>query len=102
LRKRLLRRIFGPKREEVTGGQIRLLDEELHNLYTSPNTFRVTKSRRMRWTGYVARTEEMKMRTGFWMENLKERDNSEDPGIDRKIILAWILGKYGGKLSGFI
>jgi hypothetical protein len=51
---RVLRRIFGPKREEVAGGWGRLHNEELHNLYASPNIIRVIKSRRMRWAGYVA------------------------------------------------
>jgi len=46
---RLLKRIFGPKREEVAGGWRRLHDEELHNFYTSPNAVRMKKSRRMRW-----------------------------------------------------
>jgi hypothetical protein len=46
---RVLRRIFGPKREEVAGGWRWLHNEELHNLYTSPNITRVIKSRRMRW-----------------------------------------------------
>jgi hypothetical protein len=46
---RVLRRIFGPKREEVAGGWRRLHNEELYNLYTSPNIIRVIKSRRMRW-----------------------------------------------------
>jgi hypothetical protein len=45
---RVLRRIFGPKREEVSGGWRRLHNEELHNLYASPNIIRVIKTRRMR------------------------------------------------------
>jgi len=54
----LLRRIFGPKREEVTGEWRRLHNEELNGLYSSPNIVRVTKSRRMRWAGHVARMGE--------------------------------------------
>jgi len=50
---RVLRRIFGLKREEVAGGWRRLRNEELHNLYGSPYIIRVTKSRRMRWVGHV-------------------------------------------------
>jgi hypothetical protein len=50
---RLLRRIFGPKREEVAGGWRRLHNEELHNLYASPNVIRVIKSSRTRWAGHV-------------------------------------------------
>jgi hypothetical protein len=51
---RMLRRIFGPKRDGVTGGWIKLHNEELHNLYSSPSIIRIIKSRRMRWAGYVA------------------------------------------------
>jgi hypothetical protein len=52
------RRIFGPKRDEVTGDCRKLHNEELHNLYFSPNIIRTLKSRRMRWAGHVARMEE--------------------------------------------
>jgi hypothetical protein len=50
---RVLRRIFGPKRDEVTGGWIKL-HEKLHYLYSSPSIIRLIKSRRMRWAGYAA------------------------------------------------
>jgi len=52
---RVLRRIFGPKRAEVTGEWRKLHNEELRDLYTLPNIVRVVKSRRMRWAGHVAR-----------------------------------------------
>jgi hypothetical protein len=52
---RVLRGIFGPKRDEVTGDWRKLHNEELYGLYSSPNIIRVIKSRRMRWAGYVAR-----------------------------------------------
>jgi hypothetical protein len=52
---RVLRRIFGLKRDEVTGGWRKLHTEELHNLYSSPSIIRMIKSRGMRWAGYVAR-----------------------------------------------
>jgi hypothetical protein len=55
LQNRVLRRIFGPKEEEVAGGWRRLHNEELHNLYTSPNIIRVIKSRGVRWAGHVVR-----------------------------------------------
>jgi hypothetical protein len=51
---RVLRRIFGPKRDEVSGGWRKLHNEELHNLYSSPSIIRIIKSRRMRWAGHVA------------------------------------------------
>ena len=54
----VLRRIFGPRRDEVTGEWKRLHNEELNDLYSSPNIVRVVKSRRMRWAGHVARMGE--------------------------------------------
>jgi hypothetical protein len=51
---RVLRRIFGPKRDEVTGEWRKLHNEELYDLYCSPNIVRVKNSRRMRWAGHVA------------------------------------------------
>ena len=54
----VLKRIFGPKRDEVTGEWRKLHNEELKGLYSSPNIVRVIKSRRMRWTGHVARMGE--------------------------------------------
>jgi hypothetical protein len=55
----VLRRIFRPKREEVAGVWTSLHNEELHNLYVSPNIIRVIKSGSMRWTGHVARMGEV-------------------------------------------
>jgi hypothetical protein len=52
---RVLRTIFGPKRDEETGGWRKLHDEDLHNLYSSPSTIRMIKSREMRWAGHIAR-----------------------------------------------
>jgi len=56
----VLRRIFGPKEDEVTGEWRKLHNIELSDLYCSPNIFRVIKSRRMRWAGHVARMLERK------------------------------------------
>jgi hypothetical protein len=55
---RVLRRIFGPKRDEVTGDWRKLHSEELHILYSPPYIIRQIKSRRMRWVGHVARVGE--------------------------------------------
>jgi hypothetical protein len=54
----VLRRIFGPKRDRVTGGWRKLHNEELHNLYSSPSIIRIINSTRMMWAGYVARMGE--------------------------------------------
>jgi hypothetical protein len=78
---RVLRRIFGPKRDEVTGEW-----RKLHNLYSSPNIVRVIKSRRMGWAGHVARMGR-EVCTGFWWGNLREEDRWGDPGVDGRIIL---------------
>jgi hypothetical protein len=55
---RVLRRIVGPKRDEVTGEWRKLHNEELHDLYSSPSIIRIIKARRMRWVGHVARMGE--------------------------------------------
>jgi hypothetical protein len=55
---RVLRRIFGPKKDRLTGGWIKLHNEELHNLYSSPSIIRFIRSKRMRWAGHVARMRE--------------------------------------------
>jgi hypothetical protein len=55
---RVLRRIFGPKRDEATGGWRKLHTEELHNLYSSPSIITMIKSRRVRGVGHVTRTGE--------------------------------------------
>jgi len=60
---RVLRIIFGPRRDEVTGKWRKLHDEELNDTYSSPIIFRVIKSRRMRWAGHVAR---MRKKTGVY------------------------------------
>jgi hypothetical protein len=62
---RVLKSIFGPRRDEVTGDWRKLHNEELHNLYSSPNIIRMIKSRRMRWAGHVARMGEKRNAYGI-------------------------------------
>jgi len=63
---RVLRRIFGPKREEVAREWRKIHNEKLNDLYNSHNIVRVIKSRRMRWAGHVARLGKGEAYTGFW------------------------------------
>jgi hypothetical protein len=80
---RVLRRIFGPKR-----------DGELNGPYSLPNIVRVIKARRMRWAGHVARRGKGGMCTGFWWGSLRERVRWGDRGLDGRIILGWIFKKW--------
>jgi hypothetical protein len=82
----LLSRILGLKRHEVTGGWRKLYNEELHNLYSSPNIVRMIKSRRMSWVGQVGSMGSREMFAGFWWESQKERDHYEDLYVSGKII----------------
>jgi hypothetical protein len=65
-------------------------NEELHNLYSSPSIIRVIKSRKMRWSGHVAR-KGRGMHIEYWWESQKERDHWEDQHVDGWTILKWIL-----------
>jgi hypothetical protein len=60
----VLRRISGPKRDEVTGGCTKVHNEELRDFYSSPSIIRIINSRRMRWAGHVARMGKREMRIG--------------------------------------
>jgi hypothetical protein len=62
--KRVLRRIFGPNRDDVTGGWRKLYNEELRDLYSSQSIIRIMKARRMRWAGNVARMGEKRLLVG--------------------------------------
>jgi hypothetical protein len=72
---RVLRRIFGPKKHEVTGEWRKLHNEELHDFYSSPSIIRIMKSRRMRWAGHIVRIGRRGMRIGCWWESQRERDH---------------------------
>jgi hypothetical protein len=77
---RVLRRIFGSRRDEVTG-EWRKHNVDLNELYCSPKIVRVMKSKRMRWEGHVARMGRGETCTGFWWGNLSIRDHLGDPGV---------------------
>jgi hypothetical protein len=95
---RVLRRIFGPKRDEVTGEWRKLHSGELHILYSSPDIIRQIKSRRMRWAGLVARLGEGRnvYRVLVW-ESPRERDHLKDQGVDGRMGSKWTLGKLAGR-----
>jgi len=82
----VLQRKLGPKTDEVTGEWRKLHNGELYDLYDSLNIVCLIKSR-MISAGYIAVWETGEVHTGFWWENLRERDHSEDLGIDGRIIL---------------
>jgi hypothetical protein len=87
---RVLRRIFGPKRDEATGSCRELHNEELQNLYSSPNIIRMIKSRGMRWAGHVTRMGRRGMHIEYWWESHKEIDHYEDQDVGGWAILQWI------------
>jgi hypothetical protein len=92
---RVLRRIFGPKRDEATSEWRILHNEELNDLYSSPRNHRVIKSRR-RWAGHVARMGKRELHTGFWWGDPREGDHLGDPGADWRIILKRVFKKWDG------
>jgi hypothetical protein len=81
----MLRRIFGPKRDEVTGEWRKLHNEELNDLYPSPNIIPVNTWRRMRCAAYVARIGVSRGVYRVLVGDLRERDHLEDPGIDGRM-----------------
>jgi hypothetical protein len=87
-------RIFGLKRDEVTGGWRKLHNEELHNLYSPPSIIRMIKLRRMRWEEHVARMGRRGMHIGYWWESQNESDHWEDQGVGGWTILKWTLERW--------
>jgi len=83
---RVLRKIFGPKRDEVTGDWRILHSKELYDLYSLPNIIWVIKSR-TRWVGHVARMGKRRGACRIWWGNLRERNHLEDIGMYGRIIL---------------
>jgi hypothetical protein len=96
---RVVRRIFGPKRNEVTGEWRTLHNEELHILYSSPNIIRQIKSRRMRWAGHVARMGEEKIVYRVLMENPEGKRPLGRPDINWRMGSKWILGRFAGEVE---
>ena len=90
-----VRRIFGPRRDEVTGEWRSLHNEELNDLYSSLNIVRVIKSRRMRWAGHVARMGEERGCVGSWWGNRREGDHWGDL-ILGSISRRWDVGIWTG------
>jgi hypothetical protein len=92
----VLRKIFGPKRDEATGEWRKLHNEELNDLYSLPNIFRVLKSRIVRWAGHVARRKTEGVHIYFLWGHLRERAYLQDLRLDGRIILKWIFMKWDG------
>jgi hypothetical protein len=90
----MLRRIFEPRRNEIAGDWKRLHNEELNDLYSSPNFVRVIKSRRMRWAGHVARTGEERWVYRVLVGKPEGRNHWGDLGVDRWIILGCISRRW--------
>jgi hypothetical protein len=88
-------KIFGPKKDEVTGKWRRLHKEELYDLYSSTNIIRVIKSRRMRSAGHVARDGRSAHR--FLVRKPERKNHFEDLGVDERIILKLIFKKWEGE-----
>jgi len=84
---KVLGRTFGPRRDEVTGEWRRLHNEELNDLYSSPNIVRVIKSRRMRWDGHVARMGEERGVYRVLVGKPEGRNHWGDLGVDGWIML---------------
>jgi hypothetical protein len=92
----VVRKIFGPKRDEVTGDWRKLQNGELHNLYSSPDIIRQIKSRRMRWVGHVARTGEGRNVYRVLVGKPEGKRPLEDQGVDGRMRSKWTLGRSVG------
>jgi hypothetical protein len=90
----MLRRIFGPRRDEVTGDWRRLHNEDLNDLYCSPNIVRVIKWRRMRWAGHLARMGEERWVYRVLVGKPEGKRPMGDLGVDGWIILGWLSRRW--------
>jgi hypothetical protein len=84
---------YSPKKEEVMGELGKLHNEELHNLYSSPDIIRQIKLRRMRWAGHVARTGDGRKVYRVLVGESEGKKPLEDRNVDERIGLEWILGR---------
>jgi hypothetical protein len=91
---RALRIVIGSKKDEVTGEWRKLHNEELHDLYSSPNIVWVIKSRRTRWAGHVAQVGEGKGVYRVLVGKLEGKIPLGDPGVDGSIVLRWMFRKW--------
>jgi hypothetical protein len=94
---RVLRKTFGPQKDEATGDCRKSHSNKLRDRYSPPHLMRVMKSRIMRWTVHMAGWGRAQVCTGFWWGNLWERDHFEDLGTDGRIILEWIFKQSVGR-----
>jgi hypothetical protein len=91
----VLRRIFGPKKDEVKGEWRRRHNGEPNDLCFSPNIIRVTESGRMCWAGFMTCMGKRRGAYRVLVGNRRKEDHLEDPGVDGRIILRWILKEVG-------
>jgi hypothetical protein len=96
---RVLRRIYGPKKYEVTGEWRKFHNGKLHNLYSSPVIIRQIKSRRMSWAVHVARMGAREVCTRFWWERQMGRDHLKEQGVDGRMGSKGTLGRFVGGLE---
>jgi hypothetical protein len=93
---KVLRRTFGPKRDEVMGEWRKLHNGELHNLYSSPDIIRQIKSTRMRWAGHAARMGKGTNVYRVLVGKPEEKRPLENQGVDGKMGSKWTLGRLVG------
>jgi len=98
---RMMRRVFGPERDEVTGEWRRLHNSKLNDLYCSPNIVWVIKSRRMRGAGHVAHMEERRGAYRILVGKPRGKNHLRDLGIDGRIMVRCILRIKANKMHYF-